>query len=177
MILLLEQFLYQKNCYFNVRRYSWIHTFIAKLSDRCFCWFRRHVQVPIRIDTNQLASPQKSLWIMKNCTDQSKGLRWCGFVRFLVRFCGNIYVKLRYYDFTKPSGLRVISMRFAVFLCYSVRCLFVILFGFAIFVPPLRPPLIFLSKNFAVMPRTPLGSRRPLGTSTQRINPRYNPDQ
>ena len=122
MILLLEQFLYQKNCYFNVRRYSWIHTFIAKLSDRCFCWFRRHVQMPIRIDTNQLASPQKSLWIMKNCTDQSKGLRWCGFVRFLVRFCGNIYVKLRYYDFTKPSGLRVIiSMRFAVFLCYSVR--------------------------------------------------------
>ena len=107
---------------------------------------------------------------MKNCTDQSKGLRWCGFIRFLVRFCGNIYVKLLYHDFTKPSSLRVISMRFAVFLCYSVRCLFVILCCFAIFVPALRPPLIFLSKNFPVMPRTPLGSRRPLGTSTQRIN-------
>ena len=27
-----------------------------------------------------------------------------------------------------------------VFLCYSVRCLYVILFGFAVFVPSLRPP-------------------------------------
>ena len=31
---------------------------------------------------------------------------------------------------------RVISKRFAIFLCFSVRCLYVILCGFAVFVPP-----------------------------------------
>ena len=37
---------------------------------------------------------------------------------------------------------RVISMGFAVFLCYSVRCLYVFLCVFAIFVPPPpSPPL------------------------------------
>ena len=57
-------------------------------------------------------------------------------------------LKLRYSVFTKPSGLRYleivwkISMRFAVFLCYSVRCLYVIMCGFAIFLPPLRTPRI-----------------------------------
>ena len=63
--------------------------------------------------------------------------------RFLVRFCGNLSFKLRYWGFTKPSGFavfrnfRVIFMRFAVFLCYSVRCLEVILCDLAVFVPPL----------------------------------------
>ena len=33
----------------------------------------------------------------------------------------------------------VISMRFAVLLCYSVRCLYVFLCGFAVFVPPYAP--------------------------------------
>ena len=31
-------------------------------------------------------------------------------------------------------------MLFAVFLCYSVRCLYVFLCGFSVFVRPLRPP-------------------------------------
>ena len=38
-------------------------------------------------------------------------------------------------------NFRVISMRFAVFLCYSVRYLHVFLCGFAVLVPPLRPSL------------------------------------
>ena len=75
------------------------------------------------------------------CGDQ------CGFARFLVRFCSDFYFQLRYCGFTKPSGLRVFrnfrvfSMWFAVFLCYYVRYLYVFLRDFAVFVPPLRPPL------------------------------------
>ena len=45
-------------------------------------------------------------------------------------------------------NFRVISMRFAVFLCYSVRYLYVFLCGFAVFVPPLRPPS--MTKNASV---------------------------
>ena len=41
-------------------------------------------------------------------------------------------------------NFRVISMRFAVFLRYSVRYLHVFLCGFAVLVPPLRPPLAVL---------------------------------
>ena len=51
---------------------------------------------------------------------------------------------LRFYKttlFAVFRNFRVISMRLAVFLRYStVRCLFVILCGFAVFVPPLRTP-------------------------------------
>ena len=38
-------------------------------------------------------------------------------------------------------NFRVISMRFAVLLCYTVRCLYVFLRGFAVFVPPSLRPL------------------------------------
>ena len=45
------------------------------------------------------------------------------------------------YGFTKTSRLRHVEiLRLGVFLCYSVRCLYVYLCGFVVFVPPLRPP-------------------------------------
>ena len=37
-------------------------------------------------------------------------LRWCGFARFCCGFCGNFYFKLRYWGFTKPSGLRYLEI-------------------------------------------------------------------
>ena len=60
----------------------------------------------------------------------------------------NFYFKMQYCGFTIPSSFAVfrnfeaISMRFAAFLCYSVQCLYVFLYGFAVFVPPphLMPP-------------------------------------
>ena len=56
---------------------SWIHTFIAKLSDRCFCWFRPPFSLTSwRLHKNLYKfglniSPDISH--MKNCTDQSLG--------------------------------------------------------------------------------------------------------
>ena len=38
-------------------------------------------------------------------------------------------------------------MLFAVFLCYSVRCLYVFLYGFSVFVRPLRPPQVGTFSN------------------------------
>ena len=88
---------------------------------------------------------------MRNCTlpelrGGRKGLQGCGFARFLVRFFGHFYFKLRYCGFYKTKrfavfrNFQVTPMRLAVSLCYSVRCLFVILCGFEVFVPPLRTP-------------------------------------
>ena len=37
-------------------------------------------------------------------------------------------------------NFQVISMRFAVFLCHCVRCLYLFLCGFAVFIRPLHPP-------------------------------------
>lgn len=74
-----------------------------------------------------------------------------------MQFCRNVYFKLRYCRFTKPSGLwyfeifLVISMRFAVFLCHSVttvRCLCVFLYSFAVFVPPYSPLVQESFNNF-----------------------------
>ena len=44
-------------------------------------------------------------------------IRFCS---ILLRFCGNFYFKLRYWGFTKPSGLWYLEilMRFAVFLLF-----------------------------------------------------------
>ena len=75
-----------------------------------------------------------------------KGLQWCGFAWFLVRFCGNFYFKLRYCGFTKPSSV----CRFLI--CYSVWCFYVFLCGFAVFVPALRPS----PKNGPVFSNGPL---------------------
>ena len=38
-----------------------------------------------------------------------KGLRWCGFALFLVRFCGNFYFNSRYCGFKTLSGLRLLQ--------------------------------------------------------------------
>ena len=57
------------------------------------------------------------------------------FARFLVPFCRNFYLKLQYWGFYKTkrcaefSNFRVISMRFAFFLRFSVRCLYISLCG------------------------------------------------
>ena len=71
-----------------------------------------------------------------------KGFAVMRFCSMFGAFCGNFYFKLRYCGFTKPSSLRyleifeIISTRFAVFFCYSLRCLYVILCDFAVFVSP-----------------------------------------
>ena len=70
---------------------------------------------------------------------------------FAVRFCGNYYFKLRYCQFYKTKqfavlrNFRVISMQFAVFLRYSVWCLYVIprFCGFDR-TPPTSPSLLLL---------------------------------
>ena len=50
-----------------------------------------------------------------------KGLQWCGFAWFLVRFCGKFYFKLRYCGFTKPSSVCDFLMLFcAMFIHISV---------------------------------------------------------
>ena len=74
-----------------------------------------------------------------------EGLRWCDFVRFLVRFCGDFNFKSRYCGFTEPSGLRYFeifgyfqcALRF--FLCYSPRFC-----GIRTPPPPPPPPLYAL---------------------------------
>ena len=38
-----------------------------------------------------------------------KGLRWCGFALFFVRFCGNFYFNSRYCGFKTLSGLRLLQ--------------------------------------------------------------------
>ena len=67
-----------------------------------------------------------------------------------MRFCGNFFLScgIAVVQNQAVCGIQkfsatVILMRFAVFLCYSVRCLYVFLCGFAVFVPPLRPPQAF----------------------------------
>ena len=37
-----------------------------------------------------------------------KGVRYCGFALFLVRFCGNFHFKLRYFGFPLRGGLRFV---------------------------------------------------------------------
>ena len=48
--------------YFNVFKFNKrkIHAFVAKLSDRCFCWFPVAMPELIRMGSN-MASPYKSL--------------------------------------------------------------------------------------------------------------------
>ena len=78
-----------------------------------------------------------------------KGLRSCGFAQFLVRFaeifflsCG-IAVLQNQAVFAVFRNFGVISMRFVVFLCYSVRCLYEFLCGLAV----IEPPYAFLHGN------------------------------
>ena len=48
--------------YFNVLKFNKrkIHAFVAKLSDRCFCWFPAAMLEPIWMDFS-MTSPYKSL--------------------------------------------------------------------------------------------------------------------
>ena len=58
-IFLFKQSFYQEKYYFNVYEVleRGIHASIAKLTDRCFCWFPAGMLVPIQMDTN-MAFPQ-----------------------------------------------------------------------------------------------------------------------
>ena len=63
-------------------------------------------------------------------------------------FCGNFYFNLWYGGpfyktkwFVVFRNFGVILMRFEVFLSYSVQCLYVYLCSFAVFIPPLHPPV------------------------------------
>ena len=60
-ICLSKQSFYQERYFFNVYAVlgRGIHASIAKLSDRCFCWFPAAMLVPIRMDPN-MAFPQRS---------------------------------------------------------------------------------------------------------------------
>ena len=78
------------------------------------------------------------------------GVRVCGDVILFNFWCSfaEIFFKLPYWDFTKSEAvcdiyvrnLRVILMRFAVFLWYSVRWLYIFLCSFVVLVSPLHPP-------------------------------------
>ena len=93
-IWLSEQFLYWKKCYFIVAEFleRQIYAFVAKLSDRCFCWFPAAMLVPIRMGTN-MASPYRSqkfgekasphILHKKNCCDLNLGESLCTGTFFL----------------------------------------------------------------------------------------------
>ena len=56
--------------------------------------------------------PLKLSWRDRKCIFSGggrKGLRWCGFALFLVRFCGNFYFNSRYCGFKTLSGLRLLQ--------------------------------------------------------------------
>ena len=62
---------------------------------------------------------------------------WCRYAEILFEV-----VVLRFYKtkrFPELRNFRVILMRFAVFSCYSVPCLYTFLCGFEVFLSPLRP--------------------------------------
>ena len=64
-----ERFLYCKKYYFNVFEFleRWIYAYVAKLSDRCFCWSPPAMLLRIRMGAN-MAPPYKSqiavTWIL-----------------------------------------------------------------------------------------------------------------
>ena len=66
--------------------------FIEKVNSRCFCL------LPTAILVHQ-----------NGTRGGRKGLRWCGFALFLVRFCGNFYFNSRYCGFKTLSGLRLLQ--------------------------------------------------------------------
>ena len=67
-------------------------------------------------------------------------LFWCGFAGILFLVAILQFYKTRRW-FVVFRNFRVISMWFAVFLCYSVWYLYVIQCSFVVFLPPLCPPL------------------------------------
>ena len=78
-----------------------------------------------------------------------KGLRWYGFAQFFVQFAEIFFLSCGIAVLQNQAVLGVfrnfgvISMRFVVFLCYSVRCLYEFLCGFAV----IEPPYAFLHGN------------------------------
>ena len=66
-------------------------------------------------------------------------LFWCGFAGILFLVAILQFYKTRWF-FVVFRNFRVISMWFAVFLCYSVWYLYVIQCSFVVFLPPLCPP-------------------------------------
>ena len=110
----------------------------------------------LALDMAIVSSPKigsKKLWSVNSwhfeggvrvCGDAALLDFWCGFLRksFILRRGNAVSQNQAVCGF---RNVRVILLRFAVFFCYSVQCLYVILCGFAVFKPPLcRPPFLLL---------------------------------
>ena len=52
-----------------------MYAFVAKLSDRCFCWFPAAMLVSIRMGTN-MASPYKSLQLLRIAHELKTAETW-----------------------------------------------------------------------------------------------------
>ena len=77
-------------------------------------------------------------WGVRVCGDAVLLDFWCRFAEILFEVAVLRLYKTK--QFPELRNLRVILMRFVVFSCYSVRCLYAFLCGFAVFVSPLRHP-------------------------------------
>ena len=91
--------------------------------------------------TSQAKRKKRSVKEIKSIVQLCHNVRVC--IDAVLWKCFNQVAVLRFYktkQFAVFRNFRVISMRFAVFLCYSVLCLYVFLCGFAVFVLRLRPP-------------------------------------
>ena len=68
-----------------------------------FCFFIVDHRLILPNWIRSLTNVSKSFW------GGRKGLRWCSFTLFLVRFCGNFYFNSRYCGFKTQSGLRLLQ--------------------------------------------------------------------
>ena len=74
-------------------------------------------------------------------------MRFAVLLDFKWQYCGDFYLRcdIAVLQNQAVCGIWKFSAKFNAvwgFLCYYVRCIYVILCGFAIFVPPLRSPRI-----------------------------------
>ena len=100
-------------------------TYICCVSINCIVWRHCHITIvrlvelmasletyfkrscwPLGIPSSSKALPGESWSIADLKGGGRKGLWSCGFVLFLVRFCGNFHFNLRYCGFKTLSGLR-----------------------------------------------------------------------
>ena len=84
--------------------------FVATL---CYCYTRWHI---ICLDELRPTFLVRLVMIWSSsgkCVSSRggrKGLRWCGFALFLVRFCGNFHFNSRYCGFKALSGLWLLQL-------------------------------------------------------------------
>ena len=91
------EFHYNKEiCYF----FSEILPFLSFFIEDCHA-INYYVLFAFSCDLDDLSC---HCWALKR---GRKGLRWCGFALFLVRFCGNFYFNSQYCSFKTRGGLRL----------------------------------------------------------------------